>query len=56
MRVKAAGRLRRESDLLLDQLRAIDNSRLIDGPLTQLSGRTMRRVDDAIRAVPELAE
>ena len=56
VRVKAAGRLRRESDLLLDQLRAIDNSRLIDGPLTQLSGPTMRRVDDAIRAVPELAE
>jgi mRNA interferase MazF len=35
VRVKAAGRLRRESDLLVDQLRTIDNRRLIDGPLNR---------------------
>jgi mRNA interferase MazF len=56
VRVKATGRLRRESDLLIDQLRAIDNRRLIDGPLAHLSASAMRRVEDAIRAVMDFAE
>jgi len=56
VRVKAAGRLRRESDLLVDQLRAIDNRRLIDGPLTRLSPAVMRRVEDAIHAVLDFAD
>jgi mRNA interferase MazF len=56
VRVKAAGRLRRESDLLVDQLCAIDNRRLIDGPLTRLTPATMRRVEDAIRAVLDFPE
>ena len=56
VRVKAAGRLRRESDLLVDQLRAIDNRRLIEGPLTRLTPATMRRVEDAIRAVLDFPE
>jgi mRNA interferase MazF len=56
VRVKAAGRLRRESDLLVDQLRAIDNRRLIEGPLTRLAPATMRRVEDAIRAVLDFPE
>jgi mRNA interferase MazF len=56
VRVKAAGRLRRESDLLVDQLRAIDNRRLIEGPLTRLPHATMRQVEDAIRAVLDFPE
>jgi mRNA interferase MazF len=56
VRVKPGGRLRRESDLLVDQLRAIDNRRLIEGPLTHLSAAAMRRVEDAIRAVLDFAE
>jgi mRNA interferase MazF len=56
IRVKGAGRLRRESDLLIDQLRAIDNRRLVEGPLTHLSAAAMRRVEDAIRAVLDFAE
>jgi len=56
VRVKAAGRLRRESDLLVDQLRAIDNRRLIEGPLTRLPPATMRQVEDAIRAVLDFPE
>ena len=56
VRVKAAGRLRRESDLLVDQLRAIDNRRLIDRPLTRLSPAVMRRVEDAIHAVLDFAD
>src|SRR6266542_1470120 len=34
--------LRRRSDLLIDQLRAIDNRRLIRGPLARLSPTLMR--------------
>ena len=56
VRVKAGGRLRRDSDLLLDQLRAIDNRRLIEGPLTRLSASAMRRVEEAIHAVLDLAD
>ena len=56
VRVKAAGRLRRESDLLIDQLRAIDNRRLIEGPLTHVSSTTMRRIEAAIRAVLDFGE
>ncbi len=55
-RVKASGRLRRESDLLVDQLRAIDNRRLIEGPLTRVSAAAMRRIEDAIRAVLDFGE
>ena len=56
VRVPATGRLRRESDLLIDQLRAIDNRRLIRGPLMQLSTHLMNRVGQAIQEVLDLAE
>jgi mRNA interferase MazF len=56
VRVKPGGRLRKESDLLVDQMRTIDNRRLIDGPLTQLSAAAMRRVEDAIRALLDFAD
>lgn len=52
--VPATGRLRRRSDLLIDQLRAIDNRRLVQGPLAQLALQLMRKVDDAIGEVLEL--
>ena len=51
IRVPASGRLRRASDLLIDQLRAIDNRRLIQGPLTRLSPALLRKVAEAIRDV-----
>jgi mRNA interferase MazF len=44
IRVHAMGRLQRESDLLMDQLRAIDNRRLIRGPLLRLSRAAMRSI------------
>jgi mRNA interferase MazF len=56
VRVPAAGRLRRESDLLIDQLRAIDNRRLIQGPLTRLPASLMDRVGRAVQDVLDLAE
>src|ERR1700737_4234890 len=37
IRIPAYARLRRSSDLLIDQLRAIDNRRLVHGPLARLS-------------------
>ena len=51
VRVPASQRLRRPSDLLVDQLRAIDNRRLIEGPLTRLPRPLMARVDEAVREV-----
>ena len=54
IRVRAQGRLRRDSDLLVDQLRAIDNRRLVDGPLTRLTSTNMSRVEDAILEVLDL--
>ena len=56
IRVPAVQRLRRASDLLIDQLRAIDNRRLVDGPLTHLPQRLMARVDEAVREVLGLGE
>lgn len=48
IRVPAAGRLRRDSDLLMDQLRAIDNRRLVRGPLLRLPASAMKRVGRAL--------
>jgi mRNA interferase MazF len=56
VRVTPTGRLKRRSDLLIDQLRAIDNRRLIDGPLARLSSVVVAQVEQAIRDVLELHE
>ena len=56
IRVPAGGRLRRQSDLLIDQLRAIDNRRLVQGPLTRLPPALLRRVGSALREVLDLVE
>ena len=56
LRVRANQRLRRDSDLLVDQLRAIDNRRLTTGPLTRLSRDQMERVNDAVREVLDLVD
>ena len=54
IRVHTADRLRRTSDLLIDQLRAIDNRRLVQGPMTTLSAALMARVHEAIAEVLDL--
>jgi mRNA interferase MazF len=51
LRIAAQGRLEKDSDLLVDQLRAIDNRRLVDGPLLLLDGATLRRVYHAVAEV-----
>jgi mRNA interferase MazF len=55
-RVMAAARLRRDSDLLMDQLRAIDNQRLIKGPMARLARTLMARIDQALKEILELEE
>ena len=48
IRVTAHGKLKQDSDLLIDQLRAIDNRRLTDGPLTRCDEQLMNRVQGAL--------
>lgn len=48
LRINAESKLNKDSDLLLDQLRAIDNKRLIEGPLLILDETTMSRVYSAV--------
>jgi mRNA interferase MazF len=55
IRVPASSRLRHVSDLLVDQLRAIDNRRLVGGSLARLDDPTMARVAAALKEVLELA-
>src|SRR5579871_445224 len=54
IRIKARSSLLRDSDLLIDQLRAIDNRFLLQGPLARLDQTTMRRVASALREVLDL--
>jgi mRNA interferase MazF len=54
LRVTAQSSLRRDSDLLIDQLRAIDNRRLVEGPLARLDDPMMARVAAALLEVFDL--
>ncbi len=56
IRVAAAGRLRHDSDLLIDQLRAIDNRRLTGTPMMRLSPGLMAKVGRAVLEVLDLAD
>jgi len=51
LRLSARERLEHDSDLLIDQIRAIDNQRLIKGPLTLLAAEEMSRIYLAILEV-----
>jgi mRNA interferase MazF len=51
LRVLAGRGLDRDSDLLVDQVRAIDNKRLVNGPLQQLDEQFMKQVYQAITEV-----
>ena len=48
LRVVAQASLDKDSDLLVDQIRAIDNKRLIEGPLLRLDDKAMVRVCQAV--------
>src|SRR5260370_10236406 len=49
IRVHAQSSLRRDSDLIVDQLRAIDNRVLVKGPLSRLDNATLVRVAATLR-------
>jgi mRNA interferase MazF len=51
LRIAALGRMEQDSDLLVDQLRAIDNKRLIEGPLARLDDDLLKRVHQAVAEV-----
>lgn len=51
LRIKAKDNLKKDSDLLIDQIRAIDNKRLGDGPLLKCSQHFMERVFSAVAEV-----
>lgn len=48
VRIAAKGKLQKASDVLVDQVRAIDNQRFYQGPLTHLSERELRTVYAAV--------
>jgi mRNA interferase MazF len=54
LRVPAAAGLLRASDLLIDQLRAIDNRRLVKGPIARLGFDSMARVSVALCEVLDI--
>jgi len=54
IRVPAFERLHHESERLMDQLRAIDNQRLVEGPLARLDKALLRKVSLAIAEVLDL--
>jgi mRNA interferase MazF len=51
IRINARNKLERDSDLMIDQLRAIDNNRLHEGPFALLSDQEMAQVYSAITEV-----
>lgn len=55
LRLPAQGRLEKKSDVLVDQLRAMDNRRLIDGPLCACDKEFMRRVHEALCEVMDIS-
>lgn len=48
VRVKAQDKLKKDSDLLIDQVRAIDNKRLTSGPLAKLNDNHMKMIYQAL--------
>jgi len=56
VRIRASGRLRKESDALIDQVRAIDNRRLVQGPLARLPAPHIDAVAEALLEVFDLAD
>jgi mRNA interferase MazF len=54
IRIRASGSLKKDSDALLDQVRAIDNRRLAQGPLSRLPPKQLDAVGHALLEVFEL--
>ncbi|MDO8631515.1 MAG: type II toxin-antitoxin system PemK/MazF family toxin [Phycisphaerales bacterium] len=54
IRIRASGSLKKDSDALIDQVRAIDNRRLVQGPLSRLPLKQLDAVGHALLDVLEL--
>ena len=54
VRISAAGRLKKDSDALIDQVRAIDNRRLVQGPLSRLQPQQVDVIAHALLEVLDL--
>ena len=54
LRIRAAGSLKKDSDALIDQVRAIDNRRLVKGPLSRLEPDLLSAVGHALLDVLDL--
>ena len=54
VRIRASGALRKDSDALIDQVRAIDNRRLVQGPLSRLQPQQLNAIAHALLEVLEL--
>jgi len=48
VRITAQNQLKKDSDLLIDQIRAIDNKRLSQGPLTTLAKDQLKNIYNAV--------
>jgi mRNA interferase MazF len=53
IRINAEKQLKMDSDLLLDQVRAIDNSRFIGGPLLNIGNTKLKYVLESLKQLIE---
>jgi mRNA interferase MazF len=51
IRIRASGSLKKDSDALIDQVRAIDNRRLVQGPLSRLPPQQLDALGHALLEV-----
>ena len=51
LRIPAGQKLKKDSDLLVDQVRAIDNNRLVSGPVFECSASIMNQIDRCLMEV-----
>ncbi len=56
IRVRASGSVKKDSDLLVDQVRAIDNRRLVQGPLSRLAPKQLDAIGHALLDVLDLTK
>lgn len=54
IRIRAGGSLKKNSDALIDQVRAIDNGRLVQGPLLRLPAQQLASIGAALLEVFDL--
>ncbi len=50
-RITAQGKLKNDSDVLIDQIRAIDNKRLVNGPLMRCSVTILNKIYKLVQEV-----